>query len=58
MTNSEFVLAAAPYDTKIADAMRQACGVFARRQWPSRVIDGNEYDEYMERLRATYDTGE
>lgn len=54
MTRKELVLAAAPYDTRTADAMRRACGVFARRQWPSLTISGDEYDKYQQRLRDIY----
>lgn len=57
MTREQMVLAAAPYDTRTADAMRRACGVFARRQWtPFTVIDGDEYDRYASRLKSAYET--
>lgn len=59
MTRGELLIAAAPYDTRIADAMRVACGVPAREQRaPFTDISGDEYDEYRERLRKAYEFGE
>lgn len=59
ITENQVILIAAPYDNRVADAFRRACGVFSRRQWPPFTqIDGDEYDSYKTRLAEAYDIGE
>ena len=55
MTSQEMVRIAEPYNSRVSDALRRACGVPMRKEWtPYTLIREEDLQDYQERLRRTY----
>lgn len=54
MTVTDYLDAARPYDTAMADAMREACGAERRRERTPYVIDDDEYVRWVTRMHEAY----
>jgi len=54
MTVTDYLDAARPYDTAMADAMREACGAARLRDRAPYVIDHDEYARWVTRMHEAY----